>query len=528
MTDPIARATQGMLRGHTLSNGVNAFLGIPYGADTGGARRFRPPQPAMAWDGIRDAHGFGPSCPQGKPTLPEDDPASTRGHDWPVGEDCLVLNVWTPAHDDAGSRPVMVWIHGGAFRMGTGSHPVTDGANLAAHGDVVVVSLNHRLNVFGHLFLGELCGPEFAASGVAGQLDIILALQWVHDNIAAFGGDPGNVTVFGESGGGRKISLLMAMPAAQGLFHRAIIQSGAHTRGIPREVAARVALRFSEHLGLRPGDLEGLQAIPADVLFERSDAFFDTVQDPLIPRGALGRWLLSPSVDGVHLPTDPCAADCSLMPAVPLLIGSNKDEAALTLARAPGAGHLTEAEMHQRLQPVLGERTGAVIAAHRGHRPAQAAWDTYVTIASEDRRLLSIELAQHRSAQGRAPVFMYYFTWESDYGLFRAAHTMEIPFVFRTLHSTAIVGQRPDREALSDIVSNAWIAFARNGNPGMPDWRPYDAATRATMFLDVPARMENDPYRNERLAWGGAPTPLPWEENSLLSAVRGAQESRSL
>ncbi len=289
MENPVVQTGRGALRGLRLDNGVLAFLGIPYGADTGGARRFRQAEPPAPWDGVRDALEFGPSCPQGQPTLPEDDPASTRGHDWPVGEDCLVLNVWTPHHE--GRRPVMVWIHGGAFRMGTGSHPVTNGANLAAHGDVVVVSLNHRLSVFGHLYLGELCGPDFAASGLLGQLDIILALRWVRENIAAFGGDPGNVTLFGESGGGRKISLLTAMPTAQGLFHRAIIQSGAQTRAVPHDVAARVALRFFEYLGLRPGDVDALQAIPAETLFARSEAFFEFGSGSDDPAG--GRWALA-------------------------------------------------------------------------------------------------------------------------------------------------------------------------------------------------------------------------------------------
>jgi para-nitrobenzyl esterase len=517
---PLVATRQGAMRGVRLANGVAAFLGVPYGEDTGGANRFRPPRPHDPWTEIRDCTAFGESCTQGTPTLPEDDPASTKGLALPSGEDCLVLNVWTPSLTTGGARPVMVWLHGGGLRVGSGSHPVTDGANLSAHGGVVVVSLNHRLNIFGHLYLGEICGPDFSGSGVSALLDIILALEWVKDHIAAFGGDPGNVTFFGESGGGRKVCCLMAMPAAKGLFHRAIVQSGAHTRGVPAALATRLAVRLFEHLGLRVGDVEALQRIGDDDLFARSEALFDEIDDPLLPSGAAGRWLFSPVVDGAHLPADPWSPASPLSRDIPLLIGSNKDEAALGLATTKDAGAaISDAQLLARLSALVGDRAAGLMAVHQCNRPAETNWDHLVAINSEDRRLLSIEIALQKSRQGAAPAFLYAFTWESNNGFFKAAHTMEIPFVFRNVDSTSITGTRSDRNELADIMSGVWLAFARTGNPNcslVPPWKPYDEADRATMILDVPARVESDWRREERLAWGALP-PLPWEAGSLIT-----------
>ncbi len=274
MVDVITTTTLGQVRGATARNGVSTFLGIPYGESPTGERRFKPPVARAPWEGIRDALEFGPICPQAT--------SSAEQSLAEPGDDCLVLNVWTPSADRS-RRPVMVWLHGGGFRGGSSSRPFTDGANLAERGDVVVVSLNHRLNVLGFLELEELCGPEFAGSGVAGMLDIVLALQWVRDNIEVFGGDPSNVTIFGESGGGRKVSMLMGMPGATGLFHRAIIESGAHPRAVPRPLATLLARRTFEALGLEVGDIEGLQAIPGEELFARVERAIGTIDDPDLP-----------------------------------------------------------------------------------------------------------------------------------------------------------------------------------------------------------------------------------------------------
>jgi para-nitrobenzyl esterase len=470
---------------------------------------------AWPWEGIRDALEFGPTCPQAA-TSAEQSLAEP-------GDDCLVLNVWTPSADRS-KRPVMVWLHGGGFRGGSASRPFTNGANLAKRGDVVVVSLNHRLNVLGFLELEELCGPEFAGSGVAGMLDIVLALEWVRDNIEVFGGDPSNVTIFGESGGGRKVSMLMGMPGARGLFHRAIIESGAHPRAVPRPLAALLALRTFEALGLQVGDIEGLQAIPGEELFSRVEHAIGSINDPDLPASDAGRWMtFSPVLNAEHLPAHPFDPASPEGVDVPLMIGTNKDEMALFFSQEPNAGELNEAGLVEKLTPVFGDRTSEVIEAHRRNRPKETPWDLRVSISSEDRRLLSIETAEAKAAQGGAPVYMYLFTWESNHKLLKAAHTMEIPFVFDTLDSTPIVGTREDRFALAEQLSTTWVAFARNGDPNhdsLPRWEPYDAERRATMLLDVPSHLEDDPRAEERLAWGDLRPRLPWEGAAFVGSER--------
>jgi para-nitrobenzyl esterase len=249
---PVVEIASGRVRG-VIDAGVHVFKGIPYGAPTGGANRFRAPQPAQTWTGVREALEYGPTAAQGTVR-------TASG-----SEDCLVLNVWTRGLGDNGRRPVMVWLHGGGFSTLSGSSPMYDGANLALRGDVVVVTLNHRLNVFGYLHLSDLAGAEWAAASNAGMLDIIQALQWVRTNIARFGGDPGNVTIFGESGGGRKVSTLLAMPGAKGLFHRAIIQSGPGLHLQPRDRSHEIAIALFRQLGIAPGRVDQLQAVPMEV-----------------------------------------------------------------------------------------------------------------------------------------------------------------------------------------------------------------------------------------------------------------------
>jgi len=520
--DDTVKTTSGEVQGFKKSSGINAFLGIPYGESTAGDRRFLPPVPAKPWIGIRSAKAYGPSCPQGKPTLPPQDPASIKDLDAPVGEDCLVLNIWTPGFDDGKKRPVMVWLHGGGFQVGCGSHPVTDGENLALRGDVVVVSLNHRLGIYGFLRLDEVCGPAFAGSGVAGMLDIVLALEWVRDNIAAFGGDPKNVTIFGESGGGRKVGVLMAMPKAKGLFHRAIIQSGPHPRCVPGDAGTRMAELFFAYLGLTAGDVASLQKLSKRELFNHFHKFIETVDDPLLVKGNAGRWLISPVVDGTYLPAHPFSPAAPEGSHVPLMIGTNKDEAALFLSYEENLANLDDAQLIKRLSSVLGDRAQQVLEIHRKNRPEDSPYDLLSAISSEDRRLLSIETAETKVKQGGAPVYMYFFTWESNQGLLKAAHTMEIPFVFRTLGVTDITGTKEDQFPLSDIISDTWIAFARNGNPNhatLPHWETYDLEKRATMIFDSPCRLEYDPWSEERLAWKEAPPKMPWEGKVFVSAM---------
>jgi para-nitrobenzyl esterase len=495
-----AETAFGRVRGVDV-DGIKTFKAIPYGASTAGRNRFRPPVDPAKWTGVRDALAYGPSAPQREPgTAPNTSDLAVAGAGMrEESEDCLVLNVWTPALGDDRKRPVMVWCHGGGFATGSGSSPVTEGAALARRGDVVVVTLNHRLNVMGFTFLEELGGSEFAGSGDAGMLDIVHALKWVRDNITRFGGDPGNVTVFGQSGGGRKVATLLAMPSAKGLFHRAIIESGATLKLVERDQATRVAGELLKTLGLNKGQVRELQALP---LAKVMGAYFATMRQMNVDQMTMG---FSPTVDGMNVPRHPFHPDASTVSAsVPVMLGSTRTE--LTSSAAPALFSLDDGGLKTRITQLLGTQAEPVLTTYRRTNPGATPSDLYFLIASDHRYSGPVmKIAERRAALGQGPVFLYYFRWESPLqgGRFKSPHTIEIPFAFDNVKRAALTKDAPTAQALADKVSGAWLAFAKSGNPsigGLPTWTPFNSRDRATMVFDNESRVVNDPIAAERLA----------------------------
>jgi para-nitrobenzyl esterase len=493
--------TSGKVRG-AIRNGIHIFKGIPYGGSTAGENRFRPPQKPQPWTGVREALRFGHQSPQNMHftdvLAPQADPA--EGFD----EDCLVLNVWTPGLR-AGKRPVMFWCHGGGFAQESGSWPWIDGEALARSGDVVVVTINHRLNVFGYLHLEDLGGEKYAGSGNAGMLDLVAGLQWVRENIGQFGGDPHNVMIFGESGGAAKVCTLLGMPAAQGLFHRAAIQSGAWLRGVPRDEANNTAHQLLNELGISPQRIDDLQRVPVDkLLAARTGAM------QLQPtRSGAPRFGYSPVVDGSVLPANPFDPVATPLAAnIPILLGCTQYEATLFYVRDETAFSLDAGGLRQRTGELVGESAApGLIAAYRSEQPQGSPSDLFFRIITDRMfRHDTLRLAERKLAQGNAPVYVYYYAWKSPAlgGRLRAPHTIDIPFVFNNPDIPDVMTRAPDARALAANTSAAWIAFARSGNPnhpGLPAWPAYDTARRPTMVFDTPCTVRNDPDSAARQAW---------------------------
>jgi para-nitrobenzyl esterase len=496
-TAPEASTVYGKVRGFT-DGSIKVFKGIPYGGDTA-LRRFQPSVPPTPWAGTLDTLGFGPRAPQppGRPS----NFAPNRPTEEPVSEDCLKLNVWTPALRDGGKRPVLVWIHGGGYINYSANSDMYDGTRLAAKGDAVVVSMNHRLNLFGFLYLGQWAQePEaaFADSGNVGMLDLILALEWVRDNIAEFGGDPNNVTIFGQSGGGAKCSVLMAMPKARGLFHKVWTMSGQQVTGTPKDMVTRNAEGVFRLAGLVPGDIEGLKKLSMEDLI----------------KVARGSPYYGPVTDGRSLPRDPFEPDATpLSRDIPLVMGNTRTETTLLLGAAdPSLFTLSWDDLPGKIKSHLGGyikdiSPETVIATFRKLYPDYGPSDLFFVASTVLRSWRAqVRQADRRAEQpkGAAPTWVYLFDWFSPVadGKWKAPHTLDIPFVFDNVQLAAsMTGGGAEAQRLADRVSDSFLAFARTGNPNtpsLPHWPAYTVPKRQTLLFDNKSTVASDPRGADR------------------------------
>jgi para-nitrobenzyl esterase len=503
--DAVATTRAGRVAGYRR-NGIFTFKGIPYADNSTGPNRFMPPVKPKSWEGVRSSRQYGYVAPQGPRAGWANDEESFM-FAWDDGvqnEDCLRVNVWTPAIGDGKKRPVMVWLHGGGYTAGSGQELRSyDGENLARRGDLVVVSLNHRLNVFGYLDLSKF-GGQYGASGNAGMLDIVAALEWVRDNIENFGGNPQMVTIFGQSGGGGKVSTLMAMPAAKGLFHRAIVESGSILQGIPQENAQKLTDAIVGELGLTGATIGQIQTLPyAQIL-----AAADKVLRERRPKAAGGipnfrriSALLGfgPVVDGNTLPHHPFDPGAPAISAdIPMIIGTTLNEF-VTALNHPEFEAMSEADLESRVREIYGDRAIGVIDAFRQRTPRAKPFDLWSRIGASGVRGSAIEQAKLKAAQGRAPAYLYWFTWQTPIlsGRPRAFHCAEIAFVFdNTDRCETMTGGGAEARALAGKMCDAWIQFARTGNPNhpqLPNWPAFSPETIPTMIFDHPSRLEMNP-----------------------------------
>jgi para-nitrobenzyl esterase len=491
MNEGTVRTTAGEVRGKA-KRGVQVFRGIPFAAPPVGPLRFKPPAPVPAWDGVLDTTHAGPWAPQLPSPLEK-----MLGAPPPRWDEagCLTLNVTTPAADGS-RRPVMFWIHGGAFVNGAGSSPIYDGTKFAEHGDVVIVTVNYRLGAFGFLHLDDVLGADFAGSGNLGILDQVAALEWVRDNIEAFGGNPDDVTIFGESAGGMSVGTLLGMPKAQGLFHRAIVQSGSASFAARADAATSVARDLLELAGVTTA--AELASVPAEQILE--------AQGKLMARGDRLELPFQPTVDGDVLPDVPLKTIASGATGdVPTLIGTTADEMTLFLGLNLGVGQIDDEQLLKQMRGFFGDNAAAVVDAYRANRAGCTSADL-LTAISTDRvfRIPAIRLAETQARLGR-PTYMYLFTWPSPVmdGKLKSCHALELPFMWDAIDTPGLAmltGDGPERQAIADEMHARWIAFGRTGDPG---WPAYDLERRATQVFDVDCPVVDDPQGTERALWDG-------------------------
>ena len=505
---PVVETASGKVQGVT-ADGVHVFKGIPYGASTSGPNRFRPARKPEPWTGVRDAIAYAGRSPQAAASPQRPELANVWGpvDTLKVSEDCLTLHVWTPGCDGA-KRPVMVWLHGGAFSWGSANSPRYDSTNLARRNDVVVVAVNHRLNIFGHLDLSQIGGERFAQSGNLGVLDLVEALKWVRGHAARFGGDPGNVTIFGESGGGGKVSALLAMPDAKRLFHKAIVQSGSSVRFAERERTNRLAEAVLKSFGLAKDRIAELQAVPIDKMLQAVETAQRGLPKPRYP--LLDRYNFGPVIDGTVLPQHPFMPDApQISDDIPVMVGDTKDEAANFLAPDNKVWNraITEDDLKERIGAVAGAQTDAILAYYKQRDPQASATDRLITaLTGSNFGVRTIMQAEAKALRNKAPVYVYRLDWETPAydGKLKAPHSLDVPFIFDTLHVIGAQHHKPGAQALADRMSKSWATFARTGDPSnelMPAWPAYDAKTRATMVFNDECRVENDPNAEVRPLW---------------------------
>jgi para-nitrobenzyl esterase len=504
-TKSIVETTAGKVRGYTR-NGIHIFKGIPYGASTAGKNRFMPPVRPDPWPGVRSSLHYGSVCPTPPRAGWHQDESSFlfQWDDGQPGEDCLRINLWTPAINDHRKRPVMVWLHPGGFATGSGQEMLSfDGENLCRRGDVVVITLNHRLNTFGFLNLAQFAPEQFAASANVGMLDQVLALEWVRDNISNFGGDPANVMIFGQSGGGGKVTALMAMPAAKGLFHRAAVQSGSFLQAATQDESTKLAAAVLDELAIPKSDPAQIQSIPFERLLNASIA----ARQKAAPRPpgppdynrSIRVLAWAPVIDGSILSSHPFDPQAPAVSAdVPLLVGSVLNEF-LTATDRPDAFSMTVADLMHELYERYGEHAKEIMLTFRHEYPEVRPFELYSIILASSVRGTAVKQAQLKAAQAKAPAYLYWLTWQTPVldGRPMAFHCSDIAFVFdNTDRCETMTGGGPRAQALADKVSTAWLNFARHGDPnhpGLPNWAAFDQATAPTMILDDTCHVRQNP-----------------------------------